>query len=117
MNIFKDLEPLKFSEKQELSTLAELILSGQLDVLHGGCAIYKIVKQNNIDRLQPFKYLWALADDCSELPMNESERFGRHPDLLKRLDVRLEELAAGYRAEVLSTCRVLNEALPPAQYR
>lgn len=117
LTISKDLELLDDSEREELSFIAQSVLDDQLDILHAACAIYKIARLNNIDRLKPFKYLWAVDSECRELPMDESCRYGRHPDLLKRLDKEMEELADYYRDKVTETCRIISESLPPKNFK
>ena len=66
--------------KLALSMLAKEILSGESSLLHGACALYRIAYELDINQEKPFDFLWAVSSDCAELPMDEEDRFGRHPD-------------------------------------
>lgn len=95
-----------------LMNYARQILSGECSILHGACAMYCIVKELDLEETSPFDFLWAVSSDCSELPMDESCRFGRHPDLLARQDIELLELAEFYRPRVLLLCHEVVKLYP-----
>lgn len=93
--------------RTELTDCARSILQGHQSILHGACNLYWIVRDLGIDQEPQFSYLWAISSTCSELPMDEADRFNRHPDWLASQQVRLEETENAYREQVLSTCRYI----------
>jgi hypothetical protein len=111
MTKFPDLRKLSSATQNKLLVLANATLEDKLELLHGACAIYGIVRECGISDEEPFQYLWALDSSCRELPMDESCRLGRHPDLLARQDNELRELAEYYRKDVIATCQVLKQLL------
>lgn len=95
-----------------LMQYAKQILSGECSLLHGACSMYCIAKELDLAEKSPFDFLWAVSSSCSELPMDESCRFGRHPDLLARQDVKLLELAEFYRPRVFELCHEVIKLYP-----
>lgn len=91
---------------------AKEILSGECSLLHGACSMYCIAKELDLEEKSPFDFLWAVSSSCSELPMDESCRYGRHPEWLAKQDVKLLELAEFYRPRVLELCHEVVRLYP-----
>lgn len=86
---------------------AKCVLEGDLSILHGGRKLFYLAQLLGLDEKNKFEYLWALRSDCSELCLDESDRFNRHPDLLARKDKRFIETTEFYKDKVLDTCRYI----------
>jgi hypothetical protein len=98
--------------KLALSMLAKEILTGESSLLHGAGRLYYIAHELDIDEEKPFDFLWAVRSDCAELPMSESDRFGRHPDWLARQDKKVLETAEWYRPQIIELCQFIVKHYP-----
>lgn len=98
--------------RSEAFKIATEILNGERDLLHGAGSLGYLARELNIDDEKPFDFLWAVSSTCSELPMSESDRFGRHPDWLARQDKKLEETAEWYRPQIIELCQFIVKNFP-----
>lgn len=90
-----------------LKLAAQAILSGEMDILHGGLLLYVIAREENFDRVPRFDYLSMLADDAGECDLSESGKFGRSDYRIQQMEERAAELNLPYRDDVLETCRFI----------
>jgi len=98
--------------KLALSMLAKEILNGERSLLHGACSLYRIAYELDINEQKPFDFLWAVSSTCAELPMDDEDRFGRHPDWLARQDKKVLETAEWYRPQIIELCNFIVKNYP-----
>lgn len=92
--------------------LANEILNGERSLLHGACSLYRIAYELDINEQKPFDFLWAVSSTCAELPMDDEDRFGRHPDWLARQDKKVLETAEWYRPQIIELCNFIVKNYP-----
>ncbi len=98
--------------RAEALKVAKEILNGEGDLLRGAGRLGYIARELDIEEEKPFDFLWAVSSDCSELPMSESDRFGRHPDWLARQDKKVLETAEWYRPQIIELCNFIVKHFP-----
>ncbi|CAN5604119.1 hypothetical protein BH11CYA1_BH11CYA1_46880 [soil metagenome] len=100
----KEFSISDLSDESQLVLWSTGILLEQIPFLEGCCKLYYLTKELEINEQEPYDFLWALADDCSELYMSDSDKFNRHPDLIARKAQEAVETAASYREKGIKAC-------------